>query len=109
MTVEELFRDHKSKRNGWSLRDTQVRAAERLERQLLVLAYLPLVGLGLHCRRHHRPGTWCSNNRDDTLCDFAIARAMPGKVTILATTAFRLLFAAVSAVPSYGQLSVTID
>jgi hypothetical protein len=105
MTIEELFRDHKSKRNGWSLRDTRVSTADRLDRLLLVLAlaYLLLVGLGLHCRKHYRPGTWCSNNRDDTLCDFAIARAMLGKVTILATTAFRLLLAAtVAAVPNWG-------
>src|SRR5688572_20270253 len=53
MTIEELFRDHKSKRNGWSLRDTQVSTPERLDRLLLILAlaYLLLVGLGLHCRR----------------------------------------------------------
>jgi hypothetical protein len=71
MTVEELFRDHKSKRNGWSLRDTQVSTAGRLDRLLLLLvlalAYILLVGLGLHCRRHYRPGHWCSNNRGDTL------------------------------------------
>ena len=24
MTIEQLFRDDKSKRNGWSLRDTQI-------------------------------------------------------------------------------------
>ncbi|MBW3607775.1 MAG: hypothetical protein KY463_05370 [Actinobacteria bacterium] len=61
-----------------------------------------LVGLGLHCRKHYRPGAWCSNNRDDTLCDFAIARAMLGKVTILADTAFRLLLAAtVDAAPNW--------
>lgn len=105
MTIEELFRDHKSKRNGWSLRDTQVSTAGRLDRLLLVLAlaYILLVGLGLHCRRHYRPGTWCSNNRDDTLCDFAIARAMLAKVRILPGTAFRLLLAAsVAAVPNWG-------
>jgi len=105
MTVEELFRDHKSKRNGWALRDTQVTAADRLDRLLLVLAlaYLLLVGLGLHCRRHYRPGHWCSNNRGDTLSDFAIARAMLGNVTIRPATAFRLLLAAtVTAVPNWG-------
>ena len=105
MTIEELFRDHKSKRNGWSLRDTQVTTAGRLDRLLLILAlaYLLLVGLGLHCRRHYRPGHWCSNNRGDTLCDFAIARAMLNKVTILPATAFRLLLAAtVAAVPNWG-------
>jgi hypothetical protein len=105
MTTEELFRDYKSKRNGWSLRDTQVSTADRLDRLLLVLAlaYLLLVGLGLHCRKHYRPGMWCSNNRDDTLCDFAIARAVLARVTILPATAFRLLLAAtVAAVPNWG-------
>jgi hypothetical protein len=96
MTIEELFRDHKSKRNGWSLRDTRVSTPERLDRLLLVLAlaYILLAGLGLHCRRRYRPGTWCSNNRDDTLSDFAIARAMLDHVHIRADTAFRLLLAA---------------
>jgi hypothetical protein len=106
MTIEELFRDHKSKRNGWSPRDTQVSTPERLDRLLLILALaylLLLVGLGLHCRRRYRPGHWCSNNRDDTLSDFAIARAMLDKATILADTAFRLLLAAtVAAVPKWG-------
>ena len=96
MTIEELFRDHKSTRNGWSLRDTQVSTPGRLDRLLLVLAlaYVLLVGLGLHCRKHYRPGTWCSNNRGDTLSDFAIAKAMLDKLAILAATAFRLLLAA---------------
>ena len=105
MTVEELFRDHKSKRNGWALRDTQLTKPERLDRLLLVLAlaYVLLVGLGLHCRKHYRPGAWCSNNRDDSCSDFAIARAMLGKVAILAATAFRLLLAAtIDAVPKWG-------
>jgi hypothetical protein len=104
MTVEQLFRDHKSKRNGWALRDTRVSTADRLDRLLLVLAsaYILLVGLGLHCRGHYRPGTCCSNNRDDTLSDFAVAHAMLGKVAILAATAFRLLLAATvaAAVPN---------
>ena len=65
-------------------------------------AYLLLVGLGRHGRRHYRPGTWCGNNRGDALCDFAIARAMLGRVAIRAATAFRLLLAAtVTAVPNW--------
>lgn len=36
MTIEQLFRDHKSKRNGWSLRDTQLKTAARLDRLLLI-------------------------------------------------------------------------
>ncbi len=46
MTTEQLFRDHKSKRNGWSLRDTQLSTPDRLDRLLLALAvaYLLLCG-----------------------------------------------------------------
>ena len=33
MTIEQLFRDHKSKRNGWSLRDTQIKTPARLDRR----------------------------------------------------------------------------
>ena len=105
MTIEELFRDHKSRRNGWSLRDTRLGTPDRLDRLLLVLAlaYLLLAGLGLHCRRHYRPGAWCSNNRGDSCSDFAIARAMLGKVAVLPATAFRLLIAAtIDAVPKWG-------
>ncbi len=57
--MEQLFRDDKSKRNGWSrrgaaadsrsLRDTQITKPDRLDRLLLILAiaYLLLCGVGL--------------------------------------------------------------
>ena len=38
ITIEELFHDDKSKRNGWSLRDTQITRPDRLDRLLLILA-----------------------------------------------------------------------
>jgi hypothetical protein len=65
MTIEQLFRDHKSKRNGWSLRDTQVKTAERLDRLLLILAiaYLLLCGLGLIAQRQCKPSQWCSSSK----------------------------------------------
>lgn len=66
MTVEQLFRDHKSKRNGWGLRDTQLTTPERLDRLLLVLAiaYLLLCGLGLIARRDFKPSAWGSAAKD---------------------------------------------
>jgi hypothetical protein len=66
MTIEQLFRDHKSKRNGWSLRDTQLKTPQRLDRLLLVLAlaYLLLCGIGLMARRTHGPWAWCSSSKE---------------------------------------------
>jgi len=66
MTIEQLFRDGKSKRNGWSLRDTQIKTPERLDRLLLVLAlaYLLLCGLGLIARAQHKPSAWCSSSKE---------------------------------------------
>lgn len=65
MTIEQLFRDDKSKRNGWSLRDTQITKPDRLDRLLLVMAiaYLLLCGIGLLAKQEHRPSAWCSTNR----------------------------------------------
>jgi hypothetical protein len=66
MTIEQLFRDHKSKRNGWSLRDTQVTQPERLDRLLLILAiaYLLLCGIGLLARAALPPSAWSSSSKD---------------------------------------------
>lgn len=66
MTIEQLFRDHKSKRNGWSLRDTQLKTPQRLDRLLLVLAiaYLLLCGLGLIAQARHKPSAWCSSSKE---------------------------------------------
>jgi hypothetical protein len=53
MTVEELFRDDKSKRNGFSLRHTKITKPDRIDRLLLVLAlaYWLLCGIGLVARQ----------------------------------------------------------
>jgi hypothetical protein len=66
MTIEQLFRDHKSKRNGWSLRDTQLTRPDRLDRLLLILAiaYLLLCGIGLIARRQFKPSTWSSSSKE---------------------------------------------
>ena len=78
MTVEELFRDYKNKRNGWSLRDTKITRADRLDRLLLILAiaYLLLCGLGLTALRIGRPGDWSSSTRNDECSVFTIGRIM---------------------------------
>jgi hypothetical protein len=57
MTVEELFRDDKSKRNGFSLRHTRITKPDRIDRLLLVLAlaYWLLCGIGLLARQRQRP------------------------------------------------------
>jgi len=65
MTIEQLFRDHKSKRNGWSLRDTQLNTPERLDRLLLILAiaYLLLCGIGLIAQIQFKPSAWSSSTK----------------------------------------------
>jgi hypothetical protein len=82
MTVEQLFRDGKSKRNGWSLRDTQVTKPERLDRLLLILAiaYLLLCGAGLIAKKRFKPSAWCSTNRDTECSLFTIGQAMLKKI-----------------------------
>jgi len=78
MSVEELFRDHKSRRNGMALRDTRIREAERFDRfvLILVLAYILLVGLGLQARLDFDPSAWCTNRRARECSVFTIGKAM---------------------------------
>jgi hypothetical protein len=66
MTIEQLFRDGKSTRNGWSLRDTQIGTPDRLDRLLLVLAiaYLLLCGLGLIAQQARTPADWCASSKE---------------------------------------------
>jgi hypothetical protein len=78
MSIEEYFRDAKSKRNGFALRLTLIRCPRRLERLLLVLAlaYWLLAAVGLHALTHGHPRQWCSNNRLDSCSVFTIGRTM---------------------------------
>jgi hypothetical protein len=78
MSIEQLFRDGKNKRHGWSLRDTGLRHPERLDRLILILAlaYLLLMGVGLIAKARFRPGHWSSNNRDDSMSLFRIGQLM---------------------------------
>lgn len=78
MQIEQFFRDAKSKRNGWSLRDTGLTRPERLDRLILILAlaYLLLVGLGLCAIGRFRPGRWASNNRQGEYSAFQVGQFM---------------------------------
>jgi hypothetical protein len=78
MSIEEYFRDVKSKRNGFGLRLTLIADPQRLSRFLLVLAmaYLLLVAIGLHAADRCRSGAWCSNNRVGECSLFQIGRFM---------------------------------
>jgi len=76
MTIEEYFRDCKSKRNGYALRLTLIGDRQRLERLLLVLAiaYWLLLAVGLHARKSYPPSRWCTNNRPNECSLFTIGR-----------------------------------
>jgi hypothetical protein len=105
MTIEQLFRDHKSKRNGWSLRDTRLETAARLDRLLLVLAiaYLLLCGIGLLAKRHRTASDWCSNSKPGTCSVFLVGRLMIGKLKCSPPQAFlAFLTATKEAVPKWG-------
>jgi hypothetical protein len=80
MTIEQLFRDLKNKRNGWSLRDTRITRPDRLDRLLLILAiaYLLLCGLGLLALATARPSQWQSASRNQCSV-FQIGRHMRQK------------------------------
>jgi hypothetical protein len=82
MTIEQLFRDNKSKRNGWSLRDMQIQTPERFDRMLLILAiaYLLLCGIGLIAKTQFSPSHWCSTNRQIECSLFTIGLLMLEKI-----------------------------
>jgi hypothetical protein len=104
MTIEELFRDEKNKRNGWSLRDTKITRPERLDRLLLILAiaYLLLCGIGLIALQTGRPGDWSSSTRNDCSV-FTIGRIMLARPRIPITTALRAVIAVTEeVVPNWG-------
>ncbi len=94
MTIEQLFRDHKSKRNGWSLRNTQISTPERLDRLLLILAiaYLLLCGIGRIAQATCRPSAWSSASKDQSSL-FQIGLIMHHKINASPQTAFRALLA----------------
>jgi hypothetical protein len=90
MTIEELFRDGKNKRNGWSLRDTQITKAERIDRLLLILAlaYLLLCGIGLRAQAQYCPSAWCSSNDRRACSIFFVGRVMCARMQVTPAEAF---------------------
>lgn len=105
MTVEQLFRDGKSKRNGWSLRDTRITRPERLDRLLLVLAiaYLLLCGVGLLAKRQSRPSAWSSTNRHNECSLWTIGLIMLEKIDASPPAAFAAVAALSESVsPNWG-------
>jgi len=104
MTIEELFRDHKNKRNGWSLRDTKITRPERLDRLLLILAiaYLLLCGVGLIALQTGKPGDWSSSTRNQCSV-FTIGRIMLYRIQTRPSAAIAAFIAATEqAVPKWG-------
>jgi hypothetical protein len=105
MTIEELFRDQKNKRNGWSLRDTKITRADRLDRLLLILAiaYLLLCGVGLLAKQQFKPSAWCSTNRDEECGIWTIGWIMLRRVTASPPQAFAaVLDLSESVAPNWG-------
>jgi hypothetical protein len=90
MTIEQLFRDNKSKRNGWSLRDTKITLPERIDRLLLILAiaYLLLCGVGVIAKARFGPCAWCSTNRQRECSIYTIGLIMLRKFEVTPPEAF---------------------
>lgn len=104
MTIEQLFRDQKNKRNGWSLRDTKITRPERIDRLLLILAiaYLLLCGIGLIALRTGRPGDWASSTRNECSV-FTIGRIMlPRLQTTIADAIAAVIAATEDVIPKWG-------
>jgi hypothetical protein len=105
MTVEELFRDDKNKRNGFALRHTKVTKPGRIDRLLLILAlaYWLLCGIGLLAQRQYRPGQWCSSNDPQQCSVFTIGRIMIDQMQVTPAQAFSAVAQAVEeAAPKWG-------
>ncbi len=81
MTIEELFRDDKSKRNGWSLRDTQTGSAGPIAIGPGD-AYLLLCGVGLIAKARFTPAAWYANNRDNECSIYTIGMIMYRKMNV---------------------------
>jgi len=105
MTVEELFRDDKNKRDGFALRHTKITQPGRIDRWLLVLAlaYWLLCGIGLLAQQRYRPGQWCSSNDPKPCSVFTIGRIRIDAMKVTATEAFAAVAQAVeAAAPKWG-------
>jgi hypothetical protein len=104
MTIEQLFRDGKSKRNGWSLRDTKITQPDRLDRLILVLAiaYLLLCGVGLLALGQRKAAHWTASSKNDCSV-FTIGKIMLDRLHATTTAVFKALLSATEdAVPKWG-------
>jgi hypothetical protein len=105
MGVEEFFRDAKSVRNGWALRHTQVKKADRFDRLLLVLvlAYVLLTGVGLCAMAEYDAGEWSSTDEAKPCSAVVAARAVLAWFRISPAAALiAVLNATVNASPNWG-------
>lgn len=105
MTIEECFRDHKNRRNGFALRNIQVKTAARFDRLLLILAlaYILLIGLGLVARGKYCPSNWCSNTRITECSVFTIGRQMLDRIELpFHSLIHALRTATIRAAPNWG-------
>lgn len=105
MTIEQLFRDNKSKRNGWSLRDTKITKPDRIDRLLLILAiaYLLLCGVGIIAKATFSPSAWCSTNRQRECSIYTIGMIMLQKLDVTPPQAFAaVLELSESVAPNWG-------
>jgi DDE family transposase len=105
MTIEQVFRDHKSRRNGFALRNIQIQKASRFDRLLLILAlaYLLLIGLGLQAKRDYCPSNWCTNTRDFECSVFIIGQRMLDRIEVSPEQAITALQRALTdAAPNWG-------
>ena len=82
MTIEEYFRDLKSKRNGFAQRLSLIRNPRRLELWLLILAwiYWVLVAVGVQASKRYSPKWWSSNSRGRDCSFFTIVRFMLDRI-----------------------------
>ncbi len=105
MTIEQLFRDDKNKRNGWSLRDTKTTKPDRLDRLLLILAiaYLLLCGVGLIAKQRFTASAWCSTNRDVECSIYTIGLIMLHQIDVTPPQAFTaVLMLSETVAPKWG-------
>jgi hypothetical protein len=105
MTIEEMFRDHKSRRNGFALRHTRVKHPDRFDRLLLILAlaYILLTGLGHYVQERYCPSNWCSNTRRSECSVFTIGRRMLDRLQVPIRQALQALTrASMLPLPNWG-------
>jgi hypothetical protein len=101
MAIEEFFRDLKNKRNGWSLRDTQITKADRLL-LILAIAYILVCGVGLQAQKTCGPAAWNAASKNQCSM-FCIGLLMLAKIPCSHAQAFRrVLTAAQNAAPKWG-------